>query len=120
MPDRREFIVTDDHLKLLAAMYVGWDDCEFGAPAIDCKRPYGNSSVVLDMCEILGVSVDDDDGPTREDDERMTALHREMQTVLQILVGNLAIQTGRYTAERYGSRWTLAKPADSGRTTGAS
>lgn len=35
----RAFVVTEDHLKLLAQMYVRWEDCEFGAPAIDCKRP---------------------------------------------------------------------------------
>jgi hypothetical protein len=49
-----EFTVTEDHLKLLRRAYIGWDDCEFGAPGIDPKRPYGNSDVIGDIAEILG------------------------------------------------------------------
>ena len=46
-----EFTVTEEHLKLLRRAYVDWEDCEFGAPAIDCKRPYGNSDVIADIGE---------------------------------------------------------------------
>lgn len=49
------FEIKPEHLKLLQHAYVGWDDCEFGAPEIDCKRPYGNSGVIQDILEILGV-----------------------------------------------------------------
>lgn len=49
------FTVTDDHLKLLRRASVGWSDCEFGAPEIDPKRPYGNSNVLGDIAEILGL-----------------------------------------------------------------
>ncbi len=51
--DKKKFEVKLEHLKLLKRAYVRWEDCEFGAPSIDCKRPYGNSSVVEDMFEIL-------------------------------------------------------------------
>ena len=47
------FEVKEEHLKLLRKMEVGWNDCEFGAPAIDCKRPFGNSGVFQDIVEIL-------------------------------------------------------------------
>ncbi len=47
------FTVTADHLKLLRAAYVDWDACEFGAPAIDSKRPYGNGGVVRDIANIV-------------------------------------------------------------------
>lgn len=33
-----DFTLTDDHVKLLHAMFVGWDDCESGAPAVDPKE----------------------------------------------------------------------------------
>lgn len=46
------FALTDQHLTLLRSAYVRWEDCEFGAPAIDYKRPYGNSDVVGDMAMI--------------------------------------------------------------------
>lgn len=48
-----EFNLKEEHIKLLRAMYVGWSDCEYGAPEIDPKRPYGNSYVEGDVHEIL-------------------------------------------------------------------
>ena len=100
------FTVSEDHLKLLRAAYIGWDDCEFGAPAIDCKRPYGNSSVHLDMAEILGLDgeVDDDGEMPSELRARLTQLHQETQTVLQII-----LRTGRMEAGTYvkSSRWSV-------------
>lgn len=95
--DDRRFIVREQHLKLLDSMWVGWDDCEFGAPAIDCKRPYGNSDVLGDMREILGAEGADDD--------HLYALHREMQTVLQIGIATRAFREGEYVAPRYGVAW---------------
>jgi len=49
------FEITREHLKLLKNMYVGWDDCEFGAPNIDPKRPYGNSDVINDIANALSI-----------------------------------------------------------------
>ena len=51
---KKLFELTEEHIKLLRQMCVSWDDCEFGAPAIDCKRPYGNSDVYSDIAKILG------------------------------------------------------------------
>jgi hypothetical protein len=55
------FTVTEGHLKLLQHLNIGWDDCEFGAPCVDPKRPYGNSSVYIDIAEILGEDSSDID-----------------------------------------------------------
>ncbi len=54
----KEFTVTDDHLTLLQHMYIGWQDCEYGAPEVDPKRPYGNSGVATDIAEILEWELD--------------------------------------------------------------
>ena len=35
-------------------MFVDWNDCEYGAPTIDPKRPYGNSDVEHEIIAILG------------------------------------------------------------------
>ena len=43
MDDKKTFEVKPEHIKLIKKMCISWQDCEFGAPAIDCKRPYGNS-----------------------------------------------------------------------------
>lgn len=100
------FTLTEDHLRLLRRMYVGWDDCEYGAPAIDCKRPYGNSDVDQDICEILGWAFDVDDGPTREQQDHARSLHEEMQAVLQILVNGAQLPTGEYVrSATYAADW---------------
>lgn len=92
-----QFTVTKDHIKLLRSAYVGWEDCEFGAPAIDCKRPYGNSSVELDIAEILGWTIADvDEGLTQEQELRAELLHRETQTALQIFLSLGTMEAGTY------------------------
>lgn len=100
-----EFTITDEHLKLSRRMYVSWDDCEYGAPAIDCKRPYGNSYVEGDMLEILGIEDprkrEDYDGDEWDDipedlSRRLRELHEEMQLVLQIWLAAGVIRTGTF------------------------
>jgi hypothetical protein len=100
-----EFTITDEHLKLSRRMYVSWDDCEYGAPAIDCKRPYGNSYVEGDMLEILDIEDprkrEDYDGDEWDDipediERRLNDLHHEMQVVLQIWLASGMIRTGTF------------------------
>ncbi len=92
----RVFILTDDHLTLLRNAYVQWDDCETGAPAIDPKRPYGNSSVVQDIAEILKVDQPPyDTEPYDEAADRLLGLHRETETALQVILATGSFTTGR-------------------------
>lgn len=99
----RYFRLTEDHARLARAMWVGWDSCEFGAPAVDCKRPYGNSDVLRDMREIL-------ERPDATDDE-LYQLHGEMQTVLQIALRNGSYSVGEYIAPKYGIDWRFLTSA---------
>lgn len=103
----QRFTITEEHLKLLQRMYVSWEDCEFGAPSIDCKRPYGNSDVYGDIAEILGIkSSDDEDEPfTEAQHKAMNKIHKEMKTVLQIGVRLLKFEVGSYECESYLSNW---------------
>lgn len=115
---RRIFEVTDAHIKLLKAAYVGWDDGEFGAPAIDCKRPYGNSSVLADIREILGYPIDseeeevhisplgDSEDKAIEDDD-LEKLHKQTKTALQIALAVGHFTPGFYTADKYGKDWVM-------------
>jgi hypothetical protein len=90
------FHLKEHHLKLARAMYVGWQDCETGAPEIDPKRPYGNSDVAPDVAEIIGKPWPDSDELSErayerkvaEVEPRMMAIHHEMQVALQILLNN--------------------------------
>lgn len=93
------FRLTEEHIALLRAMCVGWQDCEYGAPEINPKRPYGNSSVELDIAEILGWEVDEDEGLTDEQRDRAAALHGETELALQV-----ALQAGSFTPGEYVNR----------------
>lgn len=103
--DKRYFEVKAEHIKLLRAAYIRWEDCEFGAPAIDCKRPYGNSSVYSDIAEILGIQTDADDEFSREQKEHMRDLHSETEQVLQIFLAVGYMKAGHYVADEYDRNW---------------
>lgn len=94
------FQLTEDHIKLLNRMYVYWDDDSYdGAPAIDTKRPYGNSSVVYDVYVIIhGKEWDygEHDEMTEEIYEQMLVLHRETATALQIVLCTKSFEPGTY------------------------
>lgn len=95
------FVLTEEHVKLLRAMYVSWDDCEFGAPAIDPKRPYGNSDVISDIAEELGWTrpdgdEDDDFEWPVELDDRARQLHAETKTALQCVPTTGSFEPGTF------------------------
>ena len=107
------FTVTDEHLKLLRRAVVDWDDCEFGAPAIDCKRPYGNSDVIADIGEILGYDEVYWRDPVTEDYNETIAdnfaeLHAETGVVLQIALATGEFRPGRYVCDKYRCNWHRA------------
>ena len=84
----KEFRLTEDHLTLLQNAYVDWEDAEYGAPAIDPKRPYGNSDVHGDVVGIL----DWDEFEYRSDEYNEQAhevadLHRELEIAMKIVLG---------------------------------
>lgn len=107
-------IITEAHLKLLRRANVGWEDCEFGAPAIDCKRPYGNSSVYQDIAEILGWEFDEDEGPTQEQEQTADRLHTETLDVLQIALCTGQFKAGSYyKQDRYNNRSWMERTVSS-------
>ena len=95
----KEFWLKEEHIKLLRAAYVQWNNCETGAPEIDPKRPYGNSSVACDVAEILGLqgktcphcgeSLDDKQ-------EELLQLHRETETALKVVLSAQSFVPGLY------------------------
>jgi len=111
-----EFTVTEDHLKLMKRAYVSWDDCEFGAPEIDCKRPYGNSDVLRDIAEIIDtdaarIAYDGEDAweaYEQAHEEAFTRMHAETAIVLQIALNTGEFRAGRYVRERYGDWYRAA------------
>lgn len=108
--EKKLFTVTTNHVKLLAAAKVSWNDCEFGAPGIDPKRPYGNSTYILeDIAEIIGmelfIDANGEKHMNREQKKFCETLHDEMEDTLQILLSNCGIEVGEYECEKYRSAW---------------
>lgn len=107
------FELTEDHLKLLRKANVTWDNCEYGAPVIDCKRPYGNSSgIEIDIANLLDwdlfVDQDEEAHLTREQFDRARRIHEETLIALQIVLRTGSFATGTYTRpDVYGSEWEL-------------
>lgn len=100
-----KFTITKDHLKLLQRMYVEWDDSYYGSPMIDCKRPYGNRNVLLDIAEILDWNIGDDDGLTSDQIDIVERLHKETKKTLQICLSTGRFETGTFEKRnRYNSR----------------
>lgn len=111
----KEFELKEEHLKLLREAYVRWDSCEYGAPAIDSKRPFGNSgrhTILLEMAEILGIPTFKDyegnDSITQEQAEYLEVLWRDTDKALQIVLLNLKeIPLEKYVADNYSKNWNL-------------
>lgn len=65
-----------DLTKLADAFYeaIEYDDsCEYGSIGIDCKRPFGNSDVEVDVLEIIGAQRQGDDGSFSEEQREYAA-----------------------------------------------
>lgn len=101
------FEVKPEHLELLRRAYVSWDGCEYGAPAIDCKRPYGNSDVEGDIAEMFGWEYDEEEGLSEGQSTEARTLHEETKTALQIALATQKFETGVYlNYEKYDStKW---------------
>lgn len=121
------FEIKPEHLKLLKEMNVGWDTCEFGAPCIDPKRPYGNSNGVDDVARVIELiktkkNVEFDAAEAKEYEslgdyleeaewseetyQYLRDLHKQTEVVLQICLSTLSFQVGKYKKrDKYGSEW---------------
>lgn len=118
MTDKLLFELTDEHIKLLQNAYISWEHCEYGAPAIDCKRPYGNSSVEADIIEILEwrdmSDMSDEDWDALYDEEgewgelmnRARTVHAETETALQIILKCKTFEPGKFRrSETWRRNW---------------
>jgi hypothetical protein len=99
--EEMKFELTKNHIKLLRNMYFDYDDyTETGAPYADPKRPYGNSSVVYDVYEIIfekrWEATDDEDEMDDELQDELMQLHYETATALQIVLAAKSFEPGIY------------------------
>lgn len=111
------FILTEEHIKLLKEMYVGWSDIETGAPEIDPKRPYGNSNVAYDVIELLNW-VDDEklqdeefleSNEFEELEEKAMKLHYETGEALQAILCDGSFEPGKFVSDEFNLKWKRVK-----------
>lgn len=119
------FELKQYHIDLARRLYITGHD----GPTIDEKRPYGSSSVAESIAKIVGEPWPDEDALDGSDfdaavDEitaRMMAIHGEMATALQIILGRAGKETrpGHYKslAKLGRPEWTPNSPEtwDAGR-----
>ena len=93
-----QFRLTEHHVTLLQAMYCSFDDGGYeGAPAVDLKRPYGNSDVYGDINDLI-FKVEFDGDSDMPDDllEACATLHKETGKALQVCLSTLSFKPGLY------------------------
>ena len=110
------FKLTKAHIELLRNSCVDYYDwVEFGAPAIDPKRPYGNSDVYADIARILKIkgkkTLDGDIDFTENQYILMDKLHQETAIALQIILSTGKFKIGTYVKkDEYDTRsWYKVK-----------
>lgn len=102
------FNLTEEHILLASKMQVWWWDAEYGAPCIDPKRPYGDSDVEGDICEILGkkkIEVNYEEMYLTEDLEYAAQLHKDMKTALQIILRCKTFTPGKFKKINSWGNW---------------
>ena len=107
----KTFELKKEHLVLLKKSCWSWNDCEYGAPGMDCKRPFGNSGVDTDLAEIL--SKESPRCPHCNElidtaiQERNKAIYEELLIALEIICHTTSFELGLYRQnDRY--RWEKA------------
>lgn len=109
----RRFELTAQHVALLRRANVRWSDGAYdGSPEIDAKRPFGNSDVVSDVAEIIGIEKSEaDDGETywpKGTRERCLALYKTLAEALQVVLASGSFEPGVYVADEYRDNWRVS------------
>lgn len=108
--DILEFTVLPEHVALLSHMQVTWhspadeEDEVNGAPAIDPVCPYGDSDILNDVANIIGITPVNCSFPQRHM-QRMRLLHRDTALVLQIFLQTKRVRPGTYQRESSNAEW---------------
>jgi len=96
----REFELCQEHLDLLSSGNCTFDSsCETGSAGFECKRPFGNSYVVGDIAELLGIKPDDEEeGFTSDEESGLLAWYYELPDAMNIIFTLRTFKLGVYQA----------------------
>lgn len=82
-----EFKIKKEHVALLQAMSWHWDECNFGAPRVNGKRPFGYSyDLEGSIRDILGDAAD------KYTDEELVVLYNETLPALEHILETYILQ----------------------------
>ncbi|MBN1934604.1 MAG: hypothetical protein JW934_08055 [Anaerolineae bacterium] len=112
------FFLEEYHLKLIQRLcifpYCGEKrDWGYPVPAVGFNRPFGNSDVIGDVAEIVGVEpegdpIDDEYQVFSEAQEKyLLGLIAEVTTALLVCTSNLSFQPGVYARQGAWDDWRL-------------
>lgn len=99
-----QFELTEAHLKLLGEFYIEWlgnINYGHGSPAVNQKRPYGNSFVLGDVHEIVTGDKLKGRSLTDEETQLYKKLHIETMVALQIVLSTQKFEVGIYQLQNY-------------------
>ena len=101
------------HLDLLKRTCITWNDCEFGAPGIYCKKPYGNSDVIGDIAKIIKLNKKENFDYEEEDwtekaFDYIEDIHKQTQVALEIILHCQTFRLGRYKKKDF-QEWEFIK-----------
>ncbi|MCM1235911.1 MAG: hypothetical protein NC489_37950 [Ruminococcus flavefaciens] len=103
----REFTLTEEHIKLAAHLrFEVQADSWYGdafIPAINPKRPFGNSGTSESALEILGCQVGEDGYYKKEDLSHAEDLLIGLPAAMEIILARKTFEPGTYEMERYGA-----------------
>lgn len=100
---KTRFTVTKEHIKLARNIVFDWNDSEelpLGRLMMDRRRPYGDSDIPRSVADAIGLKgVEVSSGEiflTSKQEDYCIKLHREMETVMQIIVDIGKFKEGEY------------------------
>ena len=113
-PDR--FTMTKQHLALVSAIWVRWDDMGIGAPFVSYRDPYGPGLCASQVLHVVGENVDlqwrearadfHQVEPTARCQKRAQVLHKQVGTALQIVLATQSWEPGIYRRlDANGLQW---------------
>lgn len=104
------FELKPEHIKIMTDLNfrisILIDSEDRYRPAIDVKRPFGNSGSTTNVCEIMGWHCDEESGEyAAEDIEKAEMLIIELPVALQIVMQNHTFEPGEYEVGEYSSAY---------------
>lgn len=104
----KTFELKTEHIKMMSELNFKTTISLIGGdryiPAVDRKRPFGNSGITSNVLEILGCECDDETGEYKADDVDMAEmLIIELPVAIEIVMHNKTFKPGMYEVNEYSA-----------------